>query len=414
MKRLIIIGALAFLMILAFGGNVFGQTPSLYLSESDFYKVYSEVSSNHADLTVKKMEAFRELFNSYLRFDMNAIPAKMTVRIFGTKERFNTYIKTIINEEKNNFVFLQYSDPAKSELVGYFSETAEYDTALIRHGFLQLFKTFVRNPPLWMQTGFAVYFEKSQYDVENDIAVFKENLSWLPTIKSLIQGAAASGNSGTTEYLTVNDILEPRTETLTTKRDLFYAETWGFITFLVESQNKQYNRLLWDSLSHLKPALTQKENEALVRSLVFTWASRTTLLNDFVSFMSTLKTFPDLLRDGVDLYTAGQLKEAETSFIKAIVLQGDHYLPYYYLGLIQYTLKDYALAEYYYQSALILGANADLIYYALGVNAFADSRYDDAENYLTQAVSLNRADYGDKTDKLLQRIEGLKLNTGTP
>ena len=402
------------LILFLSAGTAFGQVPSLFLSESDYFKVYSEISADHADLTAAKMEAFLDLFNSQLRFDLNGLPAKMTVRIFKSKERFNTYIKTIIDEEKNNFVFLQYSDPAKSELVGYYSETAEYDTALIRHGFLQFLKTFVRNPPLWLQTGFAVYFEKSQFDAENQIAVFKENLSWLPTIKSLIDTAVSGGSTGTNSFLSVNDLLGPGAEVLRTKKDLFYAQTWGLVTFLIGSENKQNNRLLWDSISRLKPALSQRENEDIVKTKVFSWASRTALINDFVSFISSIKTFPDLLRDGVDLYTMGDLTGAESSFIKAVAMQGEHYLPYYYLGLIQYSKKDYSLAEYYYQSALILGANADLIYYALGVNAFADSRYNDAENYLNQAVSLNAAEYTDKTQKLLKRIEGLKLNQATP
>ena len=129
------------------------------------------------------------------------------------------------------------------------------------------------------------------------------------------------------------------------------------------------------------------------------------LVNDFKEFILSMKTFPELVQQGIDLYSAGEYDEAEDVLLEAILLDGSHYLPYYYLGLIHYAQKDYSLAEYYYQSALMLGGDNALIQYALGVNSFADSRYEEAENYLMEAKRLSEDKYGEKVATLLERIE---------
>ena len=82
-----------------------------------------------------------------------------------------------------------------------------------------------------------------------------------------------------------------------------------------------------------------------------------------------------------------------------------YYLPYYYLGLINYSNTGYELAEYYYQSALQMGANPALTYYALGVNAYAAKLYEEADNFLNLAKASDPDRYGEKVDKILERIK---------
>ena len=83
-------------------------------------------------------------------------------------------------------MYLQYKDLAKSELLGFYLDDSSFQKAVVHHGFIQFLKAFVPNPPLWLQKGFAVYLEKSTYDLENQSAEFVDNLVWVKTIKSII------------------------------------------------------------------------------------------------------------------------------------------------------------------------------------------------------------------------------------
>jgi len=105
-------------------------------------------------------------------------------------------------------------------------------------------------------------------------------------------------------------------------------------------------------------------------------------------------------------YAEGDLETAEKTFLRAIGRNEQHHIPYYYLGLINYARKDYSLAEYYYLTAQQMWGELGLTYYALGVNAYADNRFDVAKNYLMKANDADPFGYGEKTQALLQKIEG--------
>jgi tetratricopeptide (TPR) repeat protein len=183
---------------------------------------------------------------------------------------------------------------------------------------------------------------------------------------------------------------------------------WGLVQFLAETPVKRYNRLLWDSISALQPALSLSENSERIKQRVFAWADAGKLQADFQTYIFGLRTFNDLSKEGTELFGAGKLDEAEQSFNEARELRPDSYLPFYYLGLIYYQRKNYAKAAEYYGRALELGIEAALINYALGVNAFAEKKYDLASGYLRKAKELDPKAYGEKADALLKRIEALK------
>lgn len=419
MKKIMKNALIASALLLIWAIPVFAQTGesgnelSLFISESTYYRVYSELSSEHAEATAKKLDAFFTLFNSFFRFDPGQLQSKLNVRIFSTRQRFNNYLKSIIDQEQNNFVFLQYSDPKKSELVGFKQTPNDFDTSLLRQGFIQYFKSFIQYPPDWMLKGFAVYFEKSQYDQDHQYAVFKENLSWLPTLKEAIRKEASVGSVDGQGLISPTQFLNPSDSILSERREVFHAQAWGFIKFLHDSEQKKYNRLLWDSISALQKSATKVENVKAINQKAFNWANRFLLINDFKEFILSLKTFPELVQEGINLYAGGNYDEAEEVLLEAILIDGSHYLPYYYLGLIHYAQKDYSLAEYYYQSALMLGGDNALIQYALGVNSFANSRYEEAENYLLEAKRLNEEKYGEKVSNLLERIDEAYEEEGT-
>lgn len=394
-------GTIAVLLLLV---SVFAFGQNMQMAEGTHYRVFSEAGMEDAQAKADFLDAFFVLYNSYLHFDTAALSAKMNVRIFSTKEAFDEYLMNVVSETRDTYVFLQYRNAAKSELVGYAMNDEEAEQrSLIHHGFVQFLRSFISEPPLWMQKGFAIYFEESVYNADRKTAVYRPNLEWVPYLRTLLEKEAErEGSSG---LLPLNTLLYVDAETANANIDQFYAESWGLVSFLMNSEYKSYNRLLWDAVSSLSPDASKRENETATVERAFTWTDRNLFINDFASYVASMKTFPDLIDLGMNAYSLDRLDDAEEAFVAAMSLQPDSYIPYYYLGLIGYARGDYASAEYYYHSSIQVGGNAPLAYYALGVNAYADSRNSDAEFYLNQVKSLDPEGFGSKADSLLARID---------
>ncbi len=397
MKKLFII--LAALLISA----SFAFSQSMQIAESEYYKVFSEISLTNAQEIAKKMDAFSTLFNSYFHFNPGSLTSKLKIRVFKSKENYDTYLKTIIPETKESFAYVQYTDPEKSELLVFDQEDEKFETALVHHGFVQFLKSFIPEPPLWLQKGFAVYLEKSQYESETGTAVFKENLSWLDTFKEFIKEDQAI-ETETPALFPISSLLFIDAQTANTGIDAFYCQTWGLVSFMIDSKDAKYTRVLWDSINALSPAAKKNENEMRVVSKAFEWVTKSLFLSDFNEYILSLKTFPDLIEDGMNYYTEKDYVNSEISFVNAIDLVEKHYIPYYYLGLINYARNDYTMAEYYYHSSIQMGAESGLVYYTLGVNAYADSRLEDAKFYLKQSEETDPSGYGQKASLLFARI----------
>lgn len=132
---------------------------SFYSVESDHYHVRSEVSVNQAARTASKLEAMTELYNDYFHFDTSSLEKKLQVRIFSDKAGFDEYLQRVLGETREDFVYLHYGAPSRNELVGYYRDDEQFDLSLTHQNFIQYFRAFVDNPPLWMREGFAVFFE---------------------------------------------------------------------------------------------------------------------------------------------------------------------------------------------------------------------------------------------------------------
>lgn len=400
------------LLFACLAGAAFGQT--MQMAEGTHYRVFSENSKEDALEKAEFLDAFFVLFNSYFHFDPSTLQGKMNVRIFSSKSGFDTYLTTLVSETRESFVFLQYKDPKKSELVAYsMDDSVEEEKSLIHHGFVQYLRSFIPEPPLWLQKGFSIYFEESSYNSERKSAVYKRNLSWVPYMKTLLaKEAEEEGSSG---LIPLNTLLYADADTANSNIDQFYAESWGLVSFLLNSEYKNYNRVLWDAISSLTPQADKKNNENATVKKAFGWTDRNLFINDFASYISSINTFSDLIEIGMEAYGLEQYDQAETAFVDAMALRPESYIPYYYLGLIGYARGDYTSAEYYYHSSIQVGGNAPLAYYALGVNAYADSRNSDASFYLNQVKSLDPKGFGAKADTLLARIaseSGESLDSG--
>lgn len=390
-KRVLFVVLLVLVVTLA----AFPQS-NTFEHSSEHYRVLSEVSREHARRTAAKLEATLTLYNDYFRFDLESLPTRMKVRIFGTKPRFDNYLQRVLGQTREDFVYLHYNDVAKSELVGFEQESESFDIALKHQGFIQYFRSFIPHPPLWLREGFAVFFEETTHDEEFQAAIYRENLAWLDSLKQIID----NGNT-----ISFQKMLTMRVNEARERIDIFYPQAWGMVSFLVNSNDRDVNRLLWDSLSALEPDNTLAENEAALNREVFRWVNPEEMQTKFVGYVDSRRSFRGLVEAGMAAYDSREYETAEEHFVKASNLRPDNHIPPYYLGLIAYSRQNYSLADYYYDEALDNGAEEALTYYALGVNAYADNRFEDAVTFLERTIDINPEQYRNRAEELLVRIE---------
>jgi len=397
MKRLALFALLLALLVPV---GVVAQTSSFSEFETDHFRVLSELGDQHAQTTAKKLESLLVVFNSYFHFDLDELPVRLRARFFSSQDRYDTYLRRVIDETRDDFVYLHYTDLAKSELVGFALDDDAFDVSLKHQGFIQFLRAFIPNPPLWLREGFAVYFEDVEFSSDYSTASYRENLSWLETVQAAIDGTVAVNPIPLEDMLTIS-VADARREI-----DVFYPQAWGMVSFLLNSSNKDINRIMWDSISALDPEATLAENSQAVYNAAFKWQEEPVLIDSFISYLSNRKSFRTLVQDGIDEYSTSDLDSAEASFNEALLLREDNFIPFYYLGLINYDRRNYALSDFYYKEALDKGSTQALTLYALGVNAYADNRFEDAVSYLNETIRLDPSGYQDKAGQLLERIEG--------
>ncbi|AFG38069.1 tetratricopeptide repeat protein [Spirochaeta africana] len=369
-----------------------------FTANTAYYQVTSHVSEEHATAVAEELTALFDFFNSYFHFEPTELEQALQVRVFADRDAYHDYISRFIDRPGEDFVYLHYSDPSRSQLVGVADDTSQNRTALSHQGFIQFLRSFIPHPPLWMREGFAVYFESVRYDPEFATISYRENLAWLETLK-------AEAEAGLFRELDPEDILHMDTRQAQEQLEQFYPRAWGLVSFLLHSPVREYNRLMWDAISSLDRHASLEENNQRVVERSFRWVNSDTLKEDLQFYIETRQTFRGLVQEGIEYYADGQHERAEQRFIQALNLQDSNYIPFYYLGLINYTRGNYTLADFYYGTALDLGAEQALTLYALGVNAYADQRFEEAVELLNSTLELDPEQYQDKVDLLMARIQ---------
>jgi tetratricopeptide (TPR) repeat protein len=375
------------------------QDLEMHSWSSKHYRVLSDTGVTQAMEIADRLEAALALYNEYLHFDLDSLEHELRVRIFSDKAHYDDYLNRLISETRSDFVYISYSDPNRSELVGFQREEKEFNPSLLHYGFIQFLSAFVPAAPLWIEEGIATYLEYSQYDPMTERLTWKANYAWLDSLKNILSNDEIMGE------LTLRDLLLVNKEQAQRGIEIFYPTAWGLVHFLLQSPEKNHNRILWESLSVLDAKATLGANSRVVLEKAFHWEDLAELQRSFESYINSLMTFNDLVRLGVEQYGLEDLAAARSSFEGALNLRNDNYIPYYYLGLIAYQEKDFETARSLYRQAQDRGIDAALINYALGVNAFADQHYERAKNYLLKAKELDSESYAEKSESLLQRIE---------
>jgi len=377
---------------------VFAQDAAQFTAETDHYRVISEVSQAQAEDVSHRMEAALALYNDIFHFDLSQLGAKFRVHVFKDLDSFNAYLTKILSQTRTDFVFVAWSDPDRSELLCFPKDDAAFTASLLHQGAIQFVKGFVDNPPVWMREGVATYLDASTWDPATAKFTFKPNLAWLDTLKSLVRGETPA------KLISFPDLFTISRESAQSQMDVFAPESWGLVHFLLNSPDRAYSRALWDAVSALSPKAALDDNSQRARKRAFSWVTDQKLQNDFRTYILSLKTATDLVKDGIDQYNGGDMAASESSFTQSVALDPSGATAWYYLGLISYSRKDYAKAEELYLKAFQLGTSAGIINYALGVNSFAAGKNADAVKYLNFAKQADSNAYGDRVDALLKRI----------
>ncbi len=366
------------------------------------YQVISETSQAQADDIGRRMEAALTLYNGIFHFDLSKLPTKFRVRVFRDVDSFNVYLDKVLSQKRTDFVFVAWSDPTRSELLSFTKEDKAFTASLLHQGCIQFIKGFIDNPPVWLREGIATYLDGATWDPKTGSFTPRVNLAWLDALKALVRGDAGA------KLLPLGDLLTLSRDGAQARMDVFAPQSWGLVQFLLNSPDRSYNRVFWDSVSELSPSATLEDNSRAVRSGAFSWPTETKLEQDFESYILSLKTATELVKDGVDLYAKGDLAGTEDAMTKSLDLEPNASTPWYYLGLVAYARKDYTKAQAAYQKASDLGANAGIFNYALGVNSFAAGNNGDATKFLNAAKQADKDAWGDKVDTLLKRIDAAK------
>ena len=193
----------------------------------------------------------------------------------------------------------------------------------------------------------------------------------------------------------------------------FYAQSWGLIHFLLNSGDKEYNRIIWDTLSSLKKDASRQENETIVIEKGFGWVDKDRFLEDFEEYVRNIKTFPELVQEGIVAYNREDYTTAEELFTRSLELRQNHYIPYYYLGLLntpgRITAPPITTTGLPWTEA---GLRTHLL--CQGHYRLLRPQDDEAKELLSYVIEEDPEGYGVKARELLTRLETDELEETAP
>ncbi|MCX7655823.1 MAG: hypothetical protein N2Z76_04800 [Treponemataceae bacterium] len=365
---------------------------SIPVTEGTYYRITARLSPEEVKTVLQEMDGRFTLYNRLFHFLPESLSHKLNIRVMNSEKEYNEYVTSKIGQIREGAVYLHYGDPALNELVLRYPTTA-YGKIVAHQSCIQFLRAFIPNPPTWLQEGMATYFSGLLYNKEKGEFTYEENLSWLPTIKSWGK-----------ELPLPTDILFHDVNP-TVPQSKMQGAAWALVSFLLNTDNEEYRRILYETFILLSPTLDRKGNSLLLEKRLGPWFDKELFSQDFLTYINSRKTFTELVEEGRRAYNEKNYAQAEQAFNESLRIKQDHYAPYYYLGLLAYEQKLYDLAEQQYLAALNYGADKALLYYALGLNALGANKKDAARNYLLQAAEAAPQRYKAKVDDILSRLK---------
>ncbi len=396
MRSLLLFFVVVFLIIGTMVCAHGAEQPDFFDYESNYYRVRSYISLKNAQEIGTILDTYMEFFANFFRFSPHALEQPLRVRIFDNDRGFNEYLAEIIDEHRDDAVYLHSSSAQRSEIVGSMIRSNNIDQNFTQQVFVQFFRAFIQNPPLWLREGFAAYFEKLQF--QNGELTFHENLTWLETFRTLFPSDLRMNP------LNIPDFLSSDVEYARENINTFYPQSWGIVHYLLNTDNRDHNRMIWEALNSLDTEADLQTNSWRAYKKTFQWINTEEFLSDMYAYLGSLRTYAELIEAGIERYESGQLDEAANFLLQAIERNDESYIPYYYFGLINYDLGNYELADENYTTAIQKGQNDALVYYALGLNAFASENYDQANEHFDVSLQLDAGNFMEKIEAVRNQI----------
>jgi hypothetical protein len=351
------------------------------------YEIIADSGAENAARLAHKLDKRFALFDSVFRFDEHTLQAPLKVRSFCNKDQYDQYVSEQLNAQyPAGAVYIHYAQPDRRELVVH-RGSADKKQLIAHQAFVQYLRAFVPEPPAWLLEGFAQYFTYWSFDDRTEL-VQQNDWEWHETVKPLVQNpdlwtiisTMLSADSGAPEL---------------------HALSIAFVSFLMDQQNTSYYRTLVESFMLLSQEASAAENTAAVANHIERWTDKEAFVRDFSAYMAQRKTFSELITEGQQAYAAGDTARATRLFDEAKERQSDHYVPYYYIGLIAYESHNYVRAEQYFRQSLDHGLDEATACYALGVNAIRANRATEGKSFLERAATLDPERYQTKVREVL-------------
>ena len=390
----LIYASFLFIPLIVYAENSISEYKSIH------YQVTTDVSVEYARSIAGIMESSYYLYNQIFHFETSPPENLFRIRIFQHKRDFDAYLNTLISKQSDDYIYIHYNNPSKSEIVGYLTEKPNF-RSLLHLGSIQFLKHIIPHPPFWLREGTATYVENASWNESMGTFELKPNFVWLESYKKLVRNEPSSSRMSLFELLTM------KSEDELTNSPHFQQQAWGLVHYLLEVSDTKTNRIMWDAIAALSPTATLQQNSEKVLQRAFSWSDLNELQIQIDNFLLGLNTFSESMEMGIDYYSKGYLQKAELAFLSAIEIDGGNYIPYYYLGLINYSNKDYIKAEKNYQMALSINSTNALVDYAIGVNALADKQFTKAREYLDQAKVKDPIKYAENIKLLEAQFEEL-------
>jgi len=358
--------------------NAISNVPQLTTAQFELFTDFEEDVAVELVGVLLQLHAFYEQF---FDFPVDTPRQRMRIRYFATKKNFDDYVISLLGERYEYFLFLDYGPLRQSELLIFQTEDNFYNT-LAHFAFVQFLENAISEPPAWLRDGYARYFEGISYNPETETLTIRRNEVWLNRLKEII-------DSNT--LIDLRTFFQMTDEEAKEQSAIFYAQAWGMVDFLISYRERNNDRFVRDINDALSADATESENIEAV-------AERLRNANDLIDFelqfreyIKDLQSVNEIIDDAIMDYSANNIESAEQKFYNAITLDNRNYVPYYYLGLINYERKSYSIAERLYIQTLERGADNGTVYYALALNSLAQNDLESALIFFNEARELQPA-----------------------
>ena len=115
--------------------------------ESKYYQVFFQSDEQEAAVVAQKLDSLFDFYNSYFHFDTSHMTERLKVKLLDSKSAYIDYVSatTTVSDPVSSFLFVQYQDSAKSELIGYKNDNPDFEDTLSHYSFIQFFRNFITN-----------------------------------------------------------------------------------------------------------------------------------------------------------------------------------------------------------------------------------------------------------------------------